>query len=525
MTRSVAFPEFFARWALQREWAVPDIHWLACDWLCDWSKGRVKVLRMFRGASKSTTVGVLDSWMLRETPGYRILVQSSDDQTARKMSRDTKSILKRHPYCSGMLPARDPSGDRFWVNSNEDARNPSMTAQGIMSNITSSRADLVIFDDVEVPRNIRTPEARADLRARISDSTHVLTPQGRKLYIGTPHTHDSLYDELERDGADCLTIPLFSKNHRIEQAHNLGMADVPWDAPADGLYVFNNRLLMDPSEYEWRGQRLRFKEPVSGVIDVNAGNAWPERFDRAEIQFKRSECRTQNEWDSQYLLIARPLHDIRLDPGRIKLYSDEVEFRSANGELTAWLRGQPLAGVRTYWDVSLGKIRGDVSAFSIVFGDEKGNLYWHRTSGLGGDLDAQCQQIKTFVTSFRLPRVSVETNGIGAFVPAMLKKHLAGTGCGVKEKVATKNKQTLILEAIEPPMSAGMLYAHNSVAETGAFGEMRDWVPEPNIQDDYINSLAGAILESPVRLRRPDVPMGQAPWLSHGKTFDVKFTQ
>jgi hypothetical protein len=44
-----------------------------------------------------------------------------------------------------------------------------------------------------------------------------LIPGGRKLFIGTPHTHDSLYDEVESMGADCLTIKLFDKEFRIEE--------------------------------------------------------------------------------------------------------------------------------------------------------------------------------------------------------------------------------------------------------------------------------------------------------------------
>ena len=58
-------------------------------------------------------------------------------------------------------------------------------------------------DDVEVPRNIKTPEAREALRYRLGEQTHILVPGGSKLYVGTPHTHDSLYDEMERLGADC----------------------------------------------------------------------------------------------------------------------------------------------------------------------------------------------------------------------------------------------------------------------------------------------------------------------------------
>jgi hypothetical protein len=96
-------------------------------------------------------------------------------------------------------------------------RNGSMYAKGILSNVTSARANECQNDDVEVPRNIQTPEAREKLRYRLGEQTHILIPGGRKLYIGTPHTHDSLYDEVESMGADCLTIRLFEKENALRR--------------------------------------------------------------------------------------------------------------------------------------------------------------------------------------------------------------------------------------------------------------------------------------------------------------------
>ncbi|MFX5656516.1 transcriptional regulator, partial [Acinetobacter baumannii] len=65
------------------------------------------------------------------------------------------------------------------------------------------------FDDVEVPGNIETPEARKKLRDRISESTHIGVPGAQKTYIGTPHHHESIYPERIAAGAAVLKIPLF----------------------------------------------------------------------------------------------------------------------------------------------------------------------------------------------------------------------------------------------------------------------------------------------------------------------------
>jgi hypothetical protein len=96
-----------------------------------------------------------------------------------------------------MLPDGIGTIEQWWVNGALDMRNASMFAKGILSNVTGARANECQNDDVEVPGNIQTPEAREKLRYRLSEQTHILIPGGRKLFIGTPHTHDSLYDEKE----------------------------------------------------------------------------------------------------------------------------------------------------------------------------------------------------------------------------------------------------------------------------------------------------------------------------------------
>lgn len=521
-----SFPAFFQIWADSKGWKVPDFHYLMAEWMDRrrTSRKRIGVLRVFRGAAKSTMAAINEAYEMSENPKYRVLVQSSEDKTARKLSRDTKHILRKHPLCDGLLPERDVSGDAFWVMGHDDQRNPSMNAQGVLSNVTSGRADKVLFDDVEVPKNIITREARENLRWRIGEATHILVPNGRKEYIGTPHTHQSLYDELEAEGADCLTIPLFAHNDRDEKACNLSVKAIPWQPDLNDLYVFNGRLLLDPQAYVIKGDRIHFKDPQNGVIDVYGGNIWPDRFDRDEIAFRRKECRTQNEWDSQYLLRARPLHEIRLDPDKLENYSEEPLFGTANGEPTCRIGNHRIVSVRSYWDVALGKVKGDVSSFTILFQSDQGHLFWHRCAALFGELDAQCAELRKLALVHRLPRITVETNGVGGFVPAVLKKHLAGTFCAVKEAQVSTNKQARIVHAIEPPLSGRMLHAHRSVRESGAFQQMKDWVANAEQPDDHLDSLAGAILEHPARIPRPDAQLeGSGPWRgASGSVHDVE---
>ncbi|MDR0727234.1 MAG: hypothetical protein LBF37_04200 [Rickettsiales bacterium] len=56
------------------------------------------------------------------------------------------------------------------------------------------RADLIICDDVEVPNTSNTSGKRDEnLRNRLRELDFILSPNGAMIYIGTPHTMDTIY--------------------------------------------------------------------------------------------------------------------------------------------------------------------------------------------------------------------------------------------------------------------------------------------------------------------------------------------
>lgn len=517
MRRNVGFLAFFLMWARLQGWEVPLLHVRICMWLESCTEPE-RVLMVFRGAAKSTIYAIFKAWKLYRNPHHRSLVWSADGPTAGMLTADVINVLRNHPLCAGMLPRR-PGAKRFWVNGAKDARNASMRATGVTSNATGARADDVDFDDVEVPGNIETIEARLKLRQRISESTHIAVPGAQKTYIGTPHTSDSIYPEQIAGGAAVLKIALFehsvrhietSRRKRFEFRHPVG---------ADGLYVMlgihkGARLLQEGADYQRDGADVVFKEPPGAVLDICSMSAWPERFNRTEIEARRKQTRTFNAWDSQYMLEAKPLAEIRLDPDRLKCYEVEPVLRKANSELGMWLGGVRIVGASCKWDPSSGKVKSDVSSLGVVLQDEQGRRYWHRAAALTGEVaelddkgekivGGQVLQIVKIVRELALPRIVVETNGVGTFAPAYLKAALkqAKLQCGVTEKHETANKNRRILEAIEDPLTSGTLWAHLSVLDSPAFQQMRDWNPAISDQpDDHLDTLAGAITQTPERI-------------------------
>lgn len=513
-SREVTFLTFFLIWAKQQGWKVPLLHVRICHWL-DTCAARVRVLMVFRGAAKSTIYAVWKAYRLYRNRTNRSLIYAADDKLAGKLTRDTLAVLRRHPLCAGMLP-RNPGALSFWVNGATDARNPSMEAVGVNSNATGSRADDADFDDIEVPKNIKTPEARLNLRQKIEESTHILVPGWQKTFVGTPHTHDSIYTEQTEGGAAVLKIPLFEHVRRYTDTSKKTRYRFEFPIGDDGLYVMAGiykfaRMLVEGKDYRLVGNEVVFDTPPDTVLDICAGCAWPERFTREEISLKRQETRTLNAWDSQYQLEAKPIEEVRLDPARIIPYAVEPVIRSANGGVGMWLGSTRIVGASAYWDCSLGKVKSDASAFTLLLTDERGNLYWHVAAGLTGELaefdtrgkvsGGQCAQIRELVIRYQIPRVTVETNGPGGFVPPILRRALAGTGCAVAESFSIANKQARILDAFEAPLSTRFLWAHVDVLEGPTWDQMKDFNPAmKNQPDDYLDSAAGAIASTPVRI-------------------------
>lgn len=508
----VDFPTFYQIWADRMKWTVPRIHWLIIAWLNDF--GPLGCLRAFRGCGKST---IIDVWMAYEV--YRnnciqTLLQSCDDPSALKSSRDVQNILRQHPLTKGMFVDEGTVESWFtYAGKMADPRNPQFFAKGIMSTVTGARASLIVNDDVEVPKNITTAELREKLQFRLSEQIYIAVPGVRKLFVGTPHTVETLYQEVEDTGANCLTIPLFADSYRIEDNRDKKKR---FFVGFRAVNVFRgigktSAMLRPYIDYKTDGDWIEFFQPPEGLIDVYGVCAWPERFDKKELRQRRKETKTIGYWDSQYMLRAAVIHESRLNPEWANEYNCEISFRFANGDMVAYLGGVQLVGSVAYWDVATGKINSDDSVLSLMLTDERGHNYWHLAEGLEGDLaefderdqiiGGQVIRIRELCRQFNISHIQVEVNGVGSFAATLLRRALRGMGIGVTEKVQTQNKQERILESMEGPLTSGTLWMHTRVCDSPAWAQMRDFNPlARNAADDYLDSGSGAIKATPIRI-------------------------
>lgn len=517
--KKIGFVAFFLMWAKFRKWTVPLLHIRICMWL-ESCADPVRVLMVFRGAAKSTIYAVYKAWQLYCDPTKVSLIWAADGPLATKLTRDTINVLRKHPLCIGMLPTK-PGAQMFWVAGSIDSRNASMTATGVNQTVTSARANDIDYDDIEVPKNIKNADAREKLRNLIQESTFILVPDGQETYVGTPHTHDSIYPEMVEAGAALLKIPLFESTVRYEDTLKQTRYKFNFVPGDDGLYVMLgihrfSKLLTEGIDYKVEGQFIVFASPPGGaVLDIYAHCAWPERFTREDILKRRKKTRTLNYWDSQYQLEAKPIKESKLDPNKIKAYDCQPVLERANGAVRMMLGKVRIVSGRAVWDPSLGKISSDASAFSLILDDAMGSYYWHCAEQFTGEyavfddsrntkiIDGQVMQAVELIKKYNIVHIYVETNGVGAFAEKLLMRAIKQEQlrCAVTAITATSNKNKRILDGLEGPLKSGVLWAHVDVLNGPAWDQMQEWNPEVATQpDDYINSAADAILQAPVRI-------------------------
>lgn len=521
MSFHVPFAAFFLIYAEALGWDVPDFHLDVCDFLEDY--GPLGLLMMPRGHGKSTMLDIYNAWKLFINRQHLILHQGATDGDASKCSRGTQQVIEKHPLCQ-LLGVHKARGElqKWWVNGSEDVRHGSLHARGVLSNVTGARAHEIQNDDVEMPANIGTPEAREKLRYRLSEQTHILIPGGQKLFVGTPHTHDSLYTQVQKQGAKCMILKMFEKEKRYEHVSECLVDFEP-------IYVFSGishtaKLLKPDEDYAVYKIGSTYKIVLKEshyLIDLYSESLWPQRFTPKVMEERRRECRTLNEWDSQYQMHAKPVGEVRLDPDKMIVYDCEPVLKRANGQYIMMLGERQIIGITCRWDPSSGKTKSDISSVALVLHDDFGNKYWHRSIALKGEVietdpsgnvtGGQVWQLCDLIEEFHVPRVVLENNGIGGFAAASLKAALKKRGirCGVTEhhSVGAKNKR--ILSAIEGPLVSGLLWVHASVVDTPEEGEnsspqykkMRAFNPAITEQeDDEMDSLAGAITDQPERV-------------------------
>ena len=158
-------------------------------------------IQAFRGLGKSWIAAAFVLWVLWKDKDKKILVISASKQRADDFTIFCQKCILEFEWLSGMRPVDD---DQRWSRVSFDiagcrpAQSPSVKSVGITGQITGSRADLIVFDDVEVPANSATDLMREKLLQLVTEGESVLTPKAdsRIVFLGTPQTTFTVYRTL-----------------------------------------------------------------------------------------------------------------------------------------------------------------------------------------------------------------------------------------------------------------------------------------------------------------------------------------
>lgn len=160
------------------------------------------IIEAFRGVGKSYITCAYVVHQLLLDPEKKFMVVSASKQRADDFSTFTQRLILEIPICKHLI-AKDTqrwSKIAFDVGPAKASGSPSVKSVGITGQLTGSRADVIIADDVEIPNNSMTNMMRERLSEAVKEFDAVLKPDGKIIYLGTPQTEMSLYNTLTDRG-------------------------------------------------------------------------------------------------------------------------------------------------------------------------------------------------------------------------------------------------------------------------------------------------------------------------------------
>ena len=224
------------------------------------------ILQAFRGIGKSFITCAFVVWKLWNNPDLKFMIVSASKERADANSIFIKRIIDLMPQLQELKPKQ---GQRdavisFDVGPAKPDHSPSVKSVGITGQLTGSRADIMIADDVEVPNNSATQAARDRLSELVKEFDAILKPGGTIIYLGTPQNEMTLYRELESRGYTTTIWPARYPRDRKD-----------WQSYGDRLApMLQAELEEDPESFYWRPtDEVRFDDTDLKERELSYGKA------------------------------------------------------------------------------------------------------------------------------------------------------------------------------------------------------------------------------------------------------------
>jgi len=418
-------------------------------------------IQAFRGVGKSWITSAYVIHQLLLDPTLNILVVSASKTRSDDFSTFTLRLISEMPILRHLMPSEDQRSSKiaFDVGPAPAAHAPSVKSVGITGQLTGSRADLIVADDVESLNNSLTQMMRDKIQETIKEFDAVLKPNGRIVYLGTPQTEMSVYNILPERGYEIKVWPARIPTEKTQTAYGDRLAP----------YI----------------QKKCLEEAVGDPVD-------PQRFDDIDLK-EREASYGRSGFALQYMLDTS-LSDMGRYPLRLAdLIVHPLDTENASPKLTwasspelEWkeLPSVGLAGDRFYRPMEVapehvpygGAVMSidpagmgkDETAYAVVK-ILNSQLFVTDSGGfLGGYTPDVLKSLARVARKHKVNHIIVESNFGDGMFSQLLKPVLSedvGYPVTVEEVRHSKQKERRIIDTLEPVMNSHKLIIDKSIIE------------------------------------------------------------
>jgi len=432
-------------------------------------------IQAFRGVGKSWITGAFVLWTLFNNAEKKIMIISASKERADNMSIFLQKLIIETPWLSHMRPKSD---DSRWSRVSFDIncsphQAPSVKSVGITGQLTGSRADLMILDDIEVPGNSMTELMREKLLQLCTEAESILTPKedSRIMYLGTPQTTFTVYKRLaERSYKPFVwpaRYPRKTTNYEgllaPQLVEDLEHGAEKWDVTDDR---FDNEDLIEREASMGRSNFM-----LQFMLDTSLSDADKFPLKCADLVVTSVNPKSAPEsvvWCSDPQNVIKDLPIVGL-PGDY-FYSPMQ------------LQGD--------WDPYQETIcsidpsgRGTDETTAAYLSQRNGFLYLHEMRAYrDGYSDQTLLDILKGCKKYEVSKLVIETNFGDGIVSELFRKHLQQTNqrIDVEEVRATVRKEDRIIDSLEPVLNQHRLIIDRSVIEWD-FKSNPDEAPEKRL--------------------------------------------
>ncbi|WP_440781939.1 phage terminase large subunit [Pseudomonas aeruginosa] len=421
------------------------------------------ILQAFRGIGKSFITCAFVVWKLWNDPQLKFMIVSASKERADANSVFIKRIIDLLPFLHELKPrpGQRDSTISFDVGPASPDHSPSVKSVGITGQLTGSRADILIADDVEVPNNSATQAARDRLGELVKEFDAILKPGGTIIYLGTPQTEMTLYRELENRGYTTTIWPArYPKDWKDLENYGIRLApmlhkelmenpEALFWTPTDPVRFDDTDLRERELSYGKGGFALQF------MLNPNLSDA--ERYplklrDLIVAALDGEKAPLSYQWLPNTSNALEDCPNVGLKGDRYHRYQE------ANSSFMAYE-----SRILVIDPSGRGK---DETGYAVLF-QLNGYIYLMEWGGFrGGYDDKTLEALAKVGKKWKVNEVVIEGNfGDGMYLklfsPVMTKTHR----CAITEVKSKGQKELRIADVLEPVMGSHKLVVQESVIE------------------------------------------------------------